>query len=572
MAFNSTTFAIFFVLVYAGYLLLYRSLRGQNLLLLIASLVFYGWWDIRFLFLIIVSTVVDFFCALLIHRGHVTRRERVMTSAYVIGGALLLVFPNWDAWWQSLQANDGADRPGLSESLRVLLACTDEAGAWSLGLWTVLITAAAAGLFNTLYPLIERISPQRKRRVGIMLSVVANLGLLGFFKYFDFFISSATAGLQSLGLEVNPLLLEVLLPAGISFYTFQTLSYTIDVYRRQLEPTDDFLAFALFVSFFPQLVAGPIERASHLLPQMLRPRKIQLPEFHAGLYLILWGLFKKIVIADNMAPICNAVYQNYWEHRGLSLVVATMAFAFQIYCDFSAYSDIARGTAKLMGFDIMVNFRLPYFAVSPSDFWRRWHISLSTWLRDYLYIPLGGNRGGSFNTQRNLMLTMLLGGLWHGASWNFVLWGFFHGLILAIYRVADKRPIDAPVITMRDRAGYLSRVAIMIVLTLIGWVLFRATGAVAADGTAYGSMHQIGHILTQWASLADLGYAKSIGYEVCFYAAPLILVQIAQHRSRDMMIMTRLPLVLRGTWYGLLIAGLFVLGARESVEFIYFQF
>lgn len=552
MAFNSITFGVFFVLVYAMYLLFQRSVRWQNILLLIASYVFYGWWDVRFLFLIVVSTVVDYLCAQLIYRGKISRRDRTHTSLYLIGGAVLLVFPNWEAH---------------QEGLGAVLAGTD------LGRWAVCATGLLVLLFHAAYPLVTKLSDRRRQKLGVTLSILSNLGILGFFKYFDFFVQSVTAGLQSLGMDANPLLIQVLLPAGISFYTFQTLSYTIDVYRRKLEPTGNFLAFALFVSFFPQLVAGPIERASHLLPQILRPRKILLPEFHAGLYLILWGLFKKVVIADNMAPICNAVYQNYWEHQGLSLIVATIAFALQIYCDFSAYSDIARGTAKLMGFDVMVNFRLPYFAVSPSDFWRRWHISLSTWLRDYLYIPLGGNRGTKWNTIRNLMVTMLLGGLWHGASWNFVLWGLFHGIILVAYRLLDKRPIDAPVKTVGERMGYLVRIAIMIVLTLVGWVLFRSTGVLDESGQVVGgSLDQITHILTQWVHPGSLSYARSIAYELCFYATPLLLVQIAQHRSRDMMIMTRLPVLLRGVWYGLLIAGLFVLGARESVEFIYFQF
>lgn len=485
MSFNSITFAVFFLVVYAGYLALSRTVRGQNLLLLAASYVFYGWWDWRFCGLLAASTVIDY---------------------------------------------------GVGRAMR---------------------TAE---------------NPSRRKHL-LWVSLAANLGMLGFFKYFDFFANSVRDGMLSLGLEVNPVLLQVVLPVGISFYTFQTLSYTIDIYRKKLEPTNDFIAFGLYVAFFPQLVAGPIERASHLLPQMLAKRKILLPEVHAGLYLILWGLFKKIVIADNMAPVCNMVYQNYWEHQGLSLVVATIAFALQIYCDFSAYSDIARGCGKLLGFDLMVNFRLPYFAVSPSDFWRRWHISLSTWLRDYLYIPLGGNRGGKWLTQRNLMLTMLLGGLWHGAAWNFVLWGAFHGLILAIYRVADRRPIDAPVKTPAQWAGYLMRIAIMLVLTLIGWVLFRATGVPGPDGQMLGgSMEQIVHMLTQWASFEQLDQARALGYKVAFFAAPLVVVQFAQHISRDLMVMTRLPVVLRGLWYGLLIAGIFVLGAREAVEFIYFQF
>lgn len=485
MSFNSYVFALFFVVVYAGYLALRRNVRAQNVMLLGASYLFYGWWDWRFCGLLAASTVID----------------------YCVG--------------------------------RAMHASSDD----------------------------------KRRKHLLWVSLGANLGMLGFFKYFDFFATSVRDGLNAMGMEASPVLLEVVLPVGISFYTFQTLSYTIDIYRRKFEPTRDFIAFGLFVSFFPQLVAGPIERASHLLPQMLRPRQIHLTEVHAGLYLILWGLFKKIVIADNMATYCNDVYNNFWDYQGLSLIVATIAFAFQIYCDFSAYSNIARGCGKLLGFDLMVNFRLPYFAVSPSDFWRRWHISLSTWLRDYLYIPLGGNRGGKFNTQRNLMITMLLGGLWHGASWNFVLWGLFHGLILAIYRVADKRPIDAPVETHKDRIGYLARIAIMIVLTLIGWVLFRATGVKDPSGQVIAtSFDQMAHLLTGWMTLEGLKPGLKMGYEVFFFAAPLLFVQFLQFRSRDMMVMTRLPAVLLGVWYGLLIAGIFVLGARESVEFIYFQF
>ena len=256
----------------------------------------------------------------------------------------------------------------------------------------------------------------RRRQFLVTASIVANLGILGLFKYAGFFAKSLVGLGASLGVEIPAFALDVVLPVGISFYTFQTLSYTIDIYRGTLKPTRRFLDFALFVAFFPQLVAGPIERASRLLPQVLQPRHVTWEKFGSGSWLILWGLFKKVVIADNLAFLVNAVYATDASPTGWQVVAGTVAFAWQIYCDFSGYSDIARGLARLMGFELMVNFNLPYAARSPADFWRRWHISLSTWLRDYLYIPLGGNQGGALRTYRNLGLTMLLGGLWHGAA------------------------------------------------------------------------------------------------------------------------------------------------------------
>ncbi|MCL4123644.1 UNVERIFIED_CONTAM: hypothetical protein GTU68_011358, partial [Idotea baltica] len=269
---------------------------------------------------------------------------------------------------------------------------------------------------------------QKTKKWLVGLSMVSNLSILGFFKYYGFFATELEQLLTSIGAPIMMPTFYVILPVGISFYTFQTMSYTIDVYRGDCEACDSFLDFAVYVSFFPQLVAGPIERAKHFLPQVIAPRTITADHFKQGLLLIAVGMFRKVVIADNMAPIANAIFaSNVDDLSGAEILLGVYAFAFQIYGDFSGYSAIARGIAKWMGFDLMVNFRMPYFATTPSDFWQRWHISLSQWLRDYVYIPLGGNRFGTLMTYRNLLLTMLIGGLWHGANWTFIIWGAFHG-------------------------------------------------------------------------------------------------------------------------------------------------
>jgi len=275
--------------------------------------------------------------------------------------------------------------------------------------------------------------PQSERRRLLWISVISNLALLGFFKYCNFFIESTSAVLTVLGFDVSVHTLNIVLPVAISFYTFQALSYTIDVYRGELHPSGTFWDFFLGVLYFPHLVAGPIQRASSLLPQVLQPRQTTRQQWEDGLHLIMWGFFKKVFLADNLAPIADQVFSKP-DPTGGEVLVGVLAFTFQIYGDFSGYTDIARGVAKIMGFEFTLNFNLPYFATNPSDFWRRWHISLSQWLRDYLYKSLGGNRGGSLFTYRNLMITMVLGGLWHGAAWNFVLWGFYHGSLLCIHR------------------------------------------------------------------------------------------------------------------------------------------
>ena len=334
--------------------------------------------------------------------------------------------------------------------------------------WFLILIAFSTGLDYTLARGIERFPSRRKQLLA--LSLIANLGLLGFFKYFGFFVDNVFSALQALGLGVSKPTLSILLPVGISFYTFQALSYTIDVYRGELKARKSLLDFAAFVALFPQLVAGPIERASRLLPQVESPRKFDPERAREGVVLMCWGLFKKVVIADNVAVFANKIFAV--SEPSFSLVWAgTFAFAIQIYADFSAYSDIARGSAKLLGFELMKNFDHPYVAQTPGEFWRRWHISLSTWFRDYVYIPLGGNRSSRFKHLRNIFLTFLLSGLWHGASWNFVLWGAYHGVILIAY---DSLARVAPrVLTTRWLA--VPRMVLCFALVNVGWLMFRET-------------------------------------------------------------------------------------------------
>ncbi|HQY89189.1 MAG TPA: MBOAT family O-acyltransferase, partial [Tepidisphaeraceae bacterium] len=403
----------------------------------------------------------------------------------------------------------------------------------------------------------------------LFVTVFVNLAFLGFFKYFNFFIESAETALRAMGYDEKMFHLSVVLPVGISFYTFQSLSYTIDVSRGLVKPAQKLWDFALFVAFFPPMVAGPIERGAHLFPQLLKPRVLRADQLQAGVWLIVWGLYKKMVIADNLSIITADIFgaETYANYHGLALVLGILCFSFVIYCDFSGYTDIARGVAKLMGFDIMINFRLPYFAVNPSDFWRRWHISLSSWLRDYLYIPLGGNRKGPARTYLNLFLTMLLGGLWHGASWNFVLWGAFHGVILILYRLFERHPDDRDPWGDRSRIPIvLGKIAIMFVLTQIGWTLF-----------ACKSLAQIGYVATNLFATAPKGSSPAIATgrivdDLIFFVSPLLVMQLAQYVSRDLLVAMRLPLLGRAGLLTALIVWIAIFGQRAATEFIYFQF
>lgn len=388
MLFNSIDFAIFFIIVFILYwFLTNKNLKLQNMLLLIASYVFYAWWDWRFLSLIIISSFIDF-----------------------------------KAGYQIFSSNTA-----------------------------------------------------KQRKKWLIVSLTSNLGMLSLFKYYNFFAESFSEFMNIFGWHPNDLTLNIILPVGISFYTFQTLSYTIDIYRKEFRPTKDIVSFFTYIAFFPQLVAGPIERASNLLPQIEKKRNFRIDWFNAGIIQIIIGLFRKIVIADTLGAYVDSVYSNVEYFNSTTLILATFLYAFQIYYDFSGYSDIAIGTAKLFGFKFNRNFNLPYFSKSLTEFWRKWHMSLSFWLRDYLYISLGGNRKGIKITYRNLMITMLLGGLWHGSSWNFIIWGGIHGLVLSIEKLLNTRSFFKSY-NKFEILGY----PITFSIVLFSWVFFRTPNINAA--------------------------------------------------------------------------------------------
>lgn len=398
------------------------------------------------------------------------------------------------------------------------------------------------------------------RKTWLGVSITANLGTLAFFKYYGFFSQELSLLLTQVGVPALLPTLEIILPVGISFYTFQTMSYTIDVYRGDCPPARDLLDFAVYVSFFPQLVAGPIERAATLLPQMQRDRTVSVVDFRDGLFLVLSGLFRKVVIADNMAPLVNAVFArqrvelNAWE-----VLLGTYAFAFQIYGDFSGYSAIARGVSRWLGFHLMTNFWNPYFAVSPSDFWKRWHISLSQWLRDYLYIPLGGNRQGTLFTYRNLLLTMLLGGLWHGANWTFIAWGALHGLLLCGYRWLGDGQRHSPAPAGWRRLGAMLLMFHWICLT---WILFRAESLTHAGELLSG--------LAVWGPISPV--AQSIAALLLFFCGPLLLLEWWCEERPDPFWLTRTHWSFRGAVYSYLVLMLIFFPPPVPAEFIYFQF
>ena len=409
-----------------------------------------------------------------------------------------------------------------------------------------------------------RSQSRARKRSLLLVSVSFNLLLLGIFKYYGFFTDSFERLLNSLGMNVGSLYVDIILPVGISFYTFQTLSYTIDIYRGELKPTRDLLNFSLFVAYFPQLVAGPIERAKVLLPQIESERRLDQRTLATGCWLIFWGLWKKVVVADRLALSVDSLFETTVDNTLIASYLAVVAFAFQIYCDFSGYSDIARGVSKLFGIELMLNFNLPYVATNPSDFWRRWHISLSTWLRDYLYIPLGGNRQG--NVYCNLMITMVLGGLWHGASWNFVWWGVYHGVLLAIHRfVSAFKSINL---------HWLVRWLAMFHATLFGWLLFRCTRRVEIDGRLRDdSWNQMIEVLTSLANGVGLDETSWLLLcEIALTIAPLLVIQYFQFRSKNLLIVLDCSLLARICCYSFLLATLLLMGIQSGGAFIYFQF
>ncbi|HMB63997.1 MAG TPA: MBOAT family O-acyltransferase, partial [Eudoraea sp.] len=390
MLFNSIDFAVFLPIVFVLYwFVTHKNLKLQNFLILFASYVFYGWWDWRFLALIVFSTLVDF-------------------------------------------------------SVGNLMCKEEDTG---------------------------------KRKGYLWVSILVNIGFLGFFKYYNFFVESFVDAFSLFGSSFESGTLAIVLPVGISFYTFQTLSYTIDVYRRKLEPTQDILAFSAFVSFFPQLVAGPIERATNLLPQFYSKRNFSYEKAADGMRQILWGLFKKIVIADNCAEYANLIFNNSDDYSGSTLIMGALFFTFQIYGDFSGYSDIAIGTARLFGFKLMQNFAFPYFSRDIAEFWRRWHISLSTWFRDYLYIPLGGSRGGTRSKIRNTFVIFIVSGFWHGANWTFIIWGLLNALYFLPLLLLNRHRVNTDQVAenrVYANVREIGKMAITFVLTVFAWIFFRA--------------------------------------------------------------------------------------------------
>jgi alginate O-acetyltransferase complex protein AlgI len=470
MLFNSFAFLVFLPLFLIGY----WSTRGRARLwvMFLASLVFYGWWDWRFLFLLLFSAIVDY----------------------------------------------------------------------SIGL------------------LLENEREETARHRLIVLSVAVNLGLLGFFKYCNFFIDSAQRVSESLGLHAAGTTLRIVLPVGISFYVFKTMSYTIDVYRRTQPAERDLLKFATFVVFFPELVAGPIVRASRLLPQLSRDQRFDYERALSGLTLILSGYVRKIVVADSLAPLVDVRFAHPEAHSALSLLIGVYFYAFQIYCDFSGYSSIAIGLARILGFDFGINFDRPYFSRGFSEFWTRWHISLSSWLRDYLYIPLGGNRGGPLRTFRNLMLTMLLGGLWHGARWTFVAWGGLHGLYLVGQRLiapAYQRAVQRLRVPRALSNAFL--VLLVFHLTCFAWVFFRAQ-----------SFRNAWQILTNIAAMRDTSFAsvdnKILVLKGAVLIAGLLVAEGYTWRGREVTPVRRLAFAASCVWI------LLLFGSFSGNTFIYFQF
>lgn len=477
MQFNSFVFLLFLPVVFLLYWQLKRSLRWQNVLVVVSSYVFYGWWDARFLLLI------------------------AMTSLLSYGSGVLM----------------------------------------------------------------ERLGSDRRRQKAVCVGNVAvNLAILAVFKYYNFFAENLALLLQTVGIHVDWVTLQVVLPVGISFYTFQALSYTVDVYRGEVRATHDVVAFLAYISFFPQLVAGPIERATHLLPQFLQERRFDYSLAVSGCRLMLWGFFKKMVIADNCAVLVNGVWDNYATEPAPVLLIAAVLFTFQIYGDFSGYSDIAIGCARLFGIRLMRNFHSPYFAASIADFWRRWHISLTTWLRDYVYIPLGGSRQGLMRTLRNTFIVWGISGLWHGANWTFVCWGLYHALLLSIYRLTHLHPVN------KAGEGSVAATVSTFALVVVGWIIFRATSM--SEAMAY-----IGRMMgAPWADLPlAVGRMRMLLPDLIVPLGAIALMMVMEWRRQY----GRSPLprpffVHTGLRYGLyvVVAMLTIALAGSQSEFIYFQF
>jgi len=438
-------------------------------------------------------------------------------------------------------------------------------GAWDWRFLSLIFFSTVLDYFCGL-KIHESPDPKRKKRF-LLLSIIANLSILGIFKYFNFFTFNLQRLLETFGVTIPPVFLNIILPLGISFYTFQTMSYTIDIHRREIEPTRNFCDFALFVTFFPQLVAGPIERAKRLLPQIILPRQVTLDKFYEGCFLIFWGLVMKICIADNLGDIVNPVYRGAPPYNGVDVLLASYAFTFQIFCDFAGYSNMARGLGKIMGFDIMINFNLPFFVTNVQDFWNRWHISLSSWLRDYVYFPLFRglrNVKGNLRIYASLMITLVLIGFWHGAAWTFGIFGFYYGVLLCLYIVIRTRCHSwiKPESPWGERLWVFARMVFMFHLVVIGNLIFRAEYA----SQIYFMLKAVFFNFT-----IPPGAGKVV-FTILFYTWILIAVQLAQFWKKDLMAVFRSPAWVRAVFYYACFMFIIFYGDYGSDEFIYFQF
>lgn len=411
---------------------------------------------------------------------------------------------------------------------------------------------------------IEKSTIISKRKLWLTLSILTNLGLLGFFKYYNFFIENWIEAWASLGFTMSVETMSIILPVGISFYTFQTLSYTIDVYRKKMKPTKNVFDFAAYVAFFPQLVAGPIERASHLLPQFQKERTFNYEYAQSGLHLIIWGLFQKVVIADSCAVYANGIFNNYEQFNGLTLLTGAFYFAFQIYGDFAGYSNMAIGVARLLGFDLMRNFNYPYFARDIAEFWRRWHISLSTWFRDYLYIPLGGSRGTTGSKIRNVFIIFIVSGFWHGANWTFLAWGTVHALLFLPLILTDKnrRYVEniAPEKLLPSLREFF-QIITTFALVMFAWVFFRAD-------TITDAMNYLRNIVVKFSFEIQYLPFERYSIELTGLIFAFIAIEWVHRRFEH-------PFVGRWKWVKIIVVliMLVTLGVySEYQEFIYFQF
>jgi D-alanyl-lipoteichoic acid acyltransferase DltB (MBOAT superfamily) len=451
--------------------------------------------------------------------------------------------------------------PHRAQNWLLLVASYYFYAAWD---WRFLGLLIASTLVDfTCARALSRTSAPRARQGLLALSLGFNLTLLGFFKYFNFFADSLHGVFGALGWNVDFVTLRVLLPVGISFYTFVTMSYVIDVYRREIPATRDLLDFAVFVAFFPHLVAGPILRASTLLSQIDSPRRITREQMRDGAWLIAWGYFQKVFVADNLASLANSAFDPAAPQTGINILLGVYAFAFQIYGDFAGYSNIARGTSKLMGIELIENFRFPYLVRTPQAFWRNWHISLSTWLRDYLYIPLGGNRGSERRTRWNLFITMVLGGLWHGAAWTFVFWGIYHGLLLIAYRAAERWHGFRWLVAGPHIVARIVSWAFMFHVTCYGWLIFRARSA-----------GQIGDLTTSLVTNfapATMNVHGSL-VPLLLYTTPLVAVHLCEAWFDDGLVVPQLPVGVRYSIYSATCYLTLLFGNFGGAEFIYFQF